>query len=301
MITKNQPNLEKRFVFSLLLTCLILFAEIVGGIWSGSLALLSDAAHVFLDVFALFLSYLALRFSIKPPDDRHTYGWYRLEIVAALINGTSLVMISIGIWIEAIKRWQNPIEIRSSEMLIIAIIGLIGNIIVAIILGKHEHDHQQKTRNLNIQSAFLHVVGDAVSSVGVIIAAILIHYTGIQWIDPLVSMLIGLIIFASAYRILRSSLHILLEGVPENLSLRQISQRINQIEFVQTIHDLHVWNLGSEQVSLSAHVILQEGYLAKSFLVLEEIRRVLENEFHIQHTTIQFESTRCSDGRGDCN
>lgn len=305
----NNQSIEKRFVYSLLLTSLILIAEVIGGIWSGSLALLSDAAHVFMDIFALALSYWALRFVARPPDDRHTFGWHRLEVVAALVNGASLVVISIGIWIEAVKRWQNPVEIRSLEMLVIAVIGLLVNIGVAFILGghdhKHKHDHEHETpkklRNLNVQSAYLHVVGDAISSVGVIVAAILIRFTGINWIDPLISILIGAIIFFSAFRVLRRALHILLEGVPEGLSIRQINERMNSIAAVQAVHDLHVWNLCSDQVSLSAHIVLHEDHKAESLVVMDELKYLLDDEFHIQHTTIQFENTPCLEGHGGCN
>lgn len=319
MITHETKNIEKRFVYSLILTSLILTAEIVGGLISGSLALLSDAAHVFMDIFALALSFVALRLAIRPADDQHSFGWHRLEVMAALINGASLFIISIGIWIEAVKRFQNPVEIQSTEMLIIAVIGLVVNVIVAFILGghdhehghghdhdhkhDHEHDHEKpkQKRNLNVQSAYLHVLGDAISSIGVIAAALLIKFTGIAWIDPLISILIGVIIFISAFRVLRSAMHILLEGVPEGLSIRQINQRMSTVEAVKTVHDLHVWNLGSDQVSLSAHVVLKEAHESQQIAVMDELKKLLDEEFHIQHTTIQFEKTPCLDGHGGCN
>ncbi|PKN96063.1 MAG: hypothetical protein CVU43_22650 [Chloroflexi bacterium HGW-Chloroflexi-5] len=194
------------------------------------------------------------------------------------------------------------------EMLTIAVFGLLVNIIVAFILGsdpQHDRDQDQgsqKTqRNLNVQSAFLHVVGDAISSVGVILAAILIRFTGIKWIDPLISILIGIIIFLSAFRVLRSALHILLEGVPEGLSIRQINERMNSIQAVKAVHDLHVWNLCSDQISLSAHIVLQDDRESETSVVMNELRRVLREEFHIQHTTIQFENTPCPEGCGGCN
>ncbi len=314
MISRETKTIQKKFIYSLVLTSLILVAEVIGGLVSGSLALLSDAAHVFMDVFALALSFVALRLSLRPADDRHSFGWHRLEVVAALINGSSLFIIAIGIWVEAVKRWQNPVEIKSVEMGIIAVIGLVVNLVVALILGSHGHDHDHnkehshdhaahapQKRNLNVQSAFLHVVGDAISSVGVIVAAILIKFTGIAWIDPLISILIGVIIFSGSFRIIRRAMHILLEGVPEGMSINTINARMSSLHNVKAVHDLHVWNLGSDQVSLSAHVILHEGSENQTSSVMQALKNLLEEEFHIQHTTIQFEQSPCGDGHGGCN
>lgn len=309
MTTLSHDNLgiQKRFVISIILTSLILAAEIIGGIWSGSLALLSDAAHVFSDIFALALSYFALRLAMRPPDDRHSYGWHRAEVLAALVNGVSLLVIAIGIWVEAFKRWQNPIEIRSVEMMIIAVIGLAVNVAVAVILGRHDHPHNEldtprvQRRNLNVHSAFLHVLGDLISSIGVIIAAVLIRITSDNWIDPLISMIIGIIILVSAYRVTRKSLHILVEGVPEGMSIKKINESIRTIQAVDTVHDLHVWNLSSENISLSAHIVLVSGNTQPPEDVMGEIKALLESEFGIQHTTLQFENVPCGDGHGGCN
>ena len=306
MIAQSDRKIQKRFILSIILTSLILAAEVVGGLWSGSLALLSDAAHVFSDIFALALSYFALRLAARPPDDRHSFGWHRAEVIAALVNGASLLVIAIGIWVEAVKRWQAPLEIKGTEMLVIAIIGLVVNIIVAVILGGHDHTHDHphdahEKRNLNVHSAYLHVLGDLVSSIGVIAAAVIIQLTGARWIDPLISMVIGIIILVSAYRLLRSSLHILIEGVPEGLTIQQLNKVITNIEEVETVHDLHVWSLGSNQVSLSAHVVLSPENFRQQQPVLEKIRNLLAAEYGIRHTTLQFEETRCEDGCGGCN
>lgn len=294
--------LNKRFIISILLTSLILVAEVIGGIISGSLALLSDAAHVFSDIFALGLSFFALRLATRPPDDRHSYGWHRAEVLAALVNGVSLLVIAIGIAVEAWKRWQAPTQVRSTEMMIIAIIGLVVNLVVAFLLGAHDHDHGESRvkTNLNVRSAFLHVVGDSISSLGVIVAALLIKLTAKTWIDPLVSVLIAVLILVSAYRVLRSSLHILVEGVPEGLSVSRIRAAISQLPEVESVHDLHVWSLSSEQVSLSAHVMLTRSAAESRAEALEAIRAVLGEEFDIHHTTIQFEETACENGCGGC-
>ncbi len=284
---------EQRLGLALMLTGIILVAEVIGGLWTGSLALLSDAAHVFMDIFALGLSFLALRLSALPPDDRHTYGYHRLEVLAALTNGLLLGLIAIGIFVEAYQRWQNPEPVKSGPMLVIAVIGLGVNLLVAVILGGHTHTRThadgQAHPDVNMQSAFLHVLGDAISSVGVIVAAILIGLTGQLWIDPLMSVLIGLIIVASSWRVLRDSLHILIEGVPEGMSLNKLGEAMSTVPNVRQVHDLHVWSICSGHVALSAHVVLNDDMQLNTMLVMDELKRRLHNQFGIEHTTIQFE------------
>jgi cobalt-zinc-cadmium efflux system protein len=296
------PNktIENRFILSMLLTAAILIAEVIGGYWTGSLALLSDAAHVFMDIFALGLSYLAMRLSALPADDRHTYGFHRLEVLAALINGITLGAIAIEIFTESWNRWFNPQPVKSMEMLVIAVIGLVVNLIVAFVLGRHDHDHEeseaeQEREDLNVRSAFLHVVGDAVSSVGVIVAAIIILYSGWQWVDPLMSVLIGILILFSSWRVLKSSMHILVEGVPEGLSVEKIGQNLVEVPGVQDVHDLHVWSICSGHIALSAHVITTNQLLAEGDGIMAELKHRL-SKFGIEHTTIQFECVACGQG-----
>ncbi len=301
MHVHDSPNVEKRFIFSITLTSLILVAEVAGGIWTHSLALLSDSAHVFMDIFALALSYFALRISARPSDDRHSFGYHRVEVLAALINGLSLLAIAIGIFYEAVKRWQSPTQIRSIEMLIIAVIGLVVNVVVALILGGHDHEHEHgKRKDLNIYSAFLHVLGDAISSLGVIIAAVIISFTNAVWLDPLVSILIGAILLVSAYRVLRSSLHILVEGVPEGMSVEKIKTEITGLSSIQDVHDLHIWNLCSGAVSLSAHIVLKEDPVDDNEQVIKNINQILKKNYDIDHTTLQIEKEPCGSGSG-CN
>ena len=289
-------------MLSIALTAIILVAEIIGGYWTGSLALLSDAAHVFMDVFALVLSYLALRLSALPADDRHTYGYHRLEVLAALINGVLLGIIAIEIFREAWTRWNNPAPIKSGEMLIIAIIGLVVNLIVAFVLGGHNHDHDHEAGepehadDLNVRSAYLHVLGDAVSSVGVIVAAVLIWTTGKTWFDPLMSVLIGVLIVVSSWRVLKSSLHILIEGVPEHLSLEKIGQSMAAVPGVQDVHDLHVWSICSGHIAMSAHVVAADQSLHDCDGITAEIKQRMA-AFGIEHTTIQIECATCGQGR----
>lgn len=312
MLPHAASSTQKRFLISLALTGLILAAEVAGGLWTGSLALLSDAAHVFMDIFALALSYLALRLSSMPADDRHTYGYHRLEVLAALVNGVSLFVIAGGIFSEAYKRFQAPEPVKSMEMLAIATIGLVVNLVVAFVLGgshSHDPDHShghlpngtaastpaRPARDLNVQSAFLHVVGDAISSVGVIIAGILITLTGSLWLDPAISVLIGVLILASSYRVLRSSLHILIEGTPEGISLKNVAQTIMDVPGVVSLHDLHVWNICSGRVALSAHVVLEPAYQPQLSAAMASLKSKLACQFGIEHTTVQFETDTCEE------
>ena len=313
MPVHQNPGVQRRFIISMVFTGLILVAEVIGGLLSGSLALLSDAAHVFMDLFALGLSLLALRLSALPADDQHSFGWHRLEVFAALFNGITLLIIAVGIWVESVERLTNPVAIHSTEMLIIAVIGLVVNVAVALVLGGHDHEHEHdhtenevqknssQRKDLNLHSAFLHVVGDAISSIGVIIAALLIQFTNILWIDPLISILIGCIILVSAYRILRASLHILIEGVPEGLSIHNINERISSLPGVVGVHDLHVWCICSGVISLSAHIVVNNQNEKDPESEMLTIKGLLSQEFQIEHTTIQFEVCPCMNGEGGCN
>jgi cobalt-zinc-cadmium efflux system protein len=290
-----------RFLISIGVTVAILLAEVIGGYWTGSLALLSDAAHVFMDVFALTLSYLALRLSALPADDRHTYGFHRLEVIAALINGISLGAIAFEIFTQSWQRWHNPQPIKSTEMMVIAIIGLAANLIVVFVLGRHDHQHaedeeEHAREDLNVRSAFLHVIGDAVSSVGVILAAGIILFTGWAWVDPLMSVLIGIIIVLGSWRVLKSSLHILVEGVPEGISVEKVGQSMAGVPGVQAVHDLHIWSICSGHIALSAHIITADQPLAESDGMMTDLKQRLSG-FGIEHTTIQFECTACGQGK----
>ena len=294
---------ERRFIISIALTGMILIAEIVGGIYANSLALLSDAAHVFMDIFALGLSFFALKISARPSDDQHTYGYHRVEVFASLANGLSLLAISIGIVVEAVDRLRHPLQVRTTEMLIIAVIGLAVNLAVAFVLGMRDKQAAPvKRKDLNVYSAFMHVLGDALSSVGVIAAALIIAFTGAQWVDPVVSFLISALLLVSSYRVLRSSLHILIEGVPEGLSVSEIKNEICCVPSVQAVHDLHVWNICSGTVSLSAHIVMGCDSRETETQALKQINQMLEEKFAIDHTTIQVETTAdyCSGGVG-CN
>lgn len=291
----QSEHTENSFLLSLSLTAVIFFAELIGGIWTGSLALVSDSAHVFLDVFALGISYLALRFSNRPPDSNHTYGFHRFEVLAALVNGVTLVIVAIGIFYESYKRFLSPQEIKTGYMLIIAVVGLLVNIFVAYTLGKENHaGHDHRARDINVHSAYLHVIGDTISSVGVILAAIVISFTNWTWLDPVISILIGIIILSGAYKVTRNALHILLEGVPPHLDLSLIQTSIGNIQGVIGIHDLHVWNICSGHVALSAHIVTAVDSIDKRESLLQSIDQLLLSKFEIEHATLQFELEKCT-------
>lgn len=280
-------------MLALAISTLLFGAELVGGLWTGSLALLSDSAHVLLDVFALGLSYIALRAAALPPDDRHTYGWHRLEVFAALANGVTLLGITAAIFYEAWGRLQNPTPIRSGEMLVIAVVALVANLFTARLLHDHHGD-------LNTRSAFLHVVGDALASLAVILGGILILAAGWYFVDPLVSAFIGLIIVVSSWRVLRSSLHILFEGTPEGIPVADVAQAMGTVSGVLDVHDLHLWSICSGYPALSAHVRVASASLDETTKQMTALRRALARRFGIRHVTIQFEMADCGQGTIAC-
>jgi len=286
-MTRDTHHTEHRFLLSLALTGLILIAEVVGGLLTGSLALLSDAAHIFLDILALAMSYIALRVAALPPDDRHTYGFHRWQVIAALANGATLILVAFGIFREAWARFREPAPVLAGPMLAVAVAGLLVNLIVILVLRQHHHD------DLNVRSAFLHVVGDALSSLGVIAAGIIMLLTGWTVADPIVSALIGLVILLGSGRVLRESLHILVEGTPTGISATQVAQAMSEAAGVEGVHDLHIWTVSPGYVALSAHVVLADQSLTEAERIREALRQILGERFGIHHTTVQLECGHC--------
>ena len=265
-------------------------AEVIGGLWSNSLALLSDAGHVFLDLFALLLSLGAIKLAAQPSSERHSYGLHRAEVLASLVNGLTVFVMALGILYEGSKRLISPEEVKTIPMLVIAVLGLIANLLAARALHSHSHD------DLNVRSAFLHVLGDAAASVGVIAGAILMRYTGWYQADPLISIAIGLLILAGAGRLLREAVHILMEGVPRGLSVDQVAAHLRGIEGVLDVHHLNLWAVCSHIFALSAHVEIDPAYDGQRSQLLHRIEHELQHGFHITHTTIQFDCSTCSGG-----
>lgn len=283
-------SISRGFLLAIALTAVTLVAEVIGGFWTNSLALLSDAAHVFMDLFALTLSLAAIRLAARPVSDRRTYGWHRAEILASLINGLSLLIIAVGILHEAWGRFQHPEPVKSREMFVIAVIGLVMNLIAARLLHGHAHD------DLNVRSAFLHVLGDALASVGVIIGGLIMLQTGWYVVDSLVSAGIALVIGWGALRILREAGHILLEGVPPHIDLKRVVERIKDQEGVSDVHQLHVWSICSHITALSAHIDLHPDYLHRQGEVIGRIEHMLDHDFHITRTTLQGQCYSCANG-----
>lgn len=285
---------ESRFVLALALTGFILVAEIIGGLWTGSLALLSDAAHVFMDMFALALAYGAIRLAARPPSPNHTYGFHRMKVIAAFINGATLLLIAFEIFREAWERFQNPSPILAGPMLVVAVIGLGVNLVVALALRQHDR------ADLNTRAAFLHVLGDALASVGVIAAGVVILFTGWLWVDPLVSVLIGGIILLSSGRVLKQTIHILNEGAPESIDVAEVGLAMRQVAGVAEVHDLHVWTVSPDYLTLSAHVVLADQALSQTHPLMDALKELIAHQFGIEHTTIQFECRNCGQGPVVC-
>jgi cobalt-zinc-cadmium efflux system protein len=285
-------NTEKRLMLSLSLTLFIFLAELIGGFISNSLALLSDAGHVLTDAFALGLSMIAARISRKPSDARATYGYQRVGILAAVINGVSLLGIAAFIFTESYRRFIYPPEINTAVMVAIATGGLIGNILMALILGHHHED-------LNIKSAWLHVLGDTLSSVGVIISGIIVYLTGWRYADPVASILIGVVIVIGGVRVLKESLSIFLELTPKGFCVEDIAKRISEIPEVIGIHAIHIRSLAHKRIAFSAHILVHDQKLSEVEGIKKKIESLLR-EMKISHILLQFECAECENSALYC-
>ncbi|MDA8360450.1 MAG: cation diffusion facilitator family transporter [Gammaproteobacteria bacterium] len=266
------------FKIGLGLTLLFAVCEALAGLWAHSLALLSDAGHMFSDTLALGLSLFAAWLARRPPSARHSYGFVRTEILAALANGLILLAVVTAIAVEAIARLQNPRPVAGFVVMLVATGGIIVNIGVVLALS-HE------ARTLNTRSAILHVLGDLVGSAAALMAGAVIYYTGWMPIDPILSLVIGLLILYSTLRLLREVVHILMEGVPEYLDLPTVGRRMAEIPGIVSVHDLHIWTLSSGTPALSAHVVV--GHNTDWMNLLAALQDVLLREFGIAHVTVQ--------------
>lgn len=278
---------QKGLSLVLVLTALMMLAEFAGGWLSGSLALISDAGHMLTDVLALTLSLLALRFAVQPANEKKTYGFYRLEILAALANGLTLILLSGYIFYEAYQRFLAPAEVKSGLMLAVAAIGLLVNLVGFYVLrpsSKHSH---------NVKGAWLHIVGDLLSSVAVVIGGLVMAITSWFIIDPFLGVLIGLVILKGAYDLIKESVDILLEATPVGIEGRQIEAALMEISGIKQVHHLHIWTISSGIHALSAHVLIDDQLTSQSDKLLARIQEVLEVRFAIHHVTIQFECQTC--------
>lgn len=279
----------RRVVVALVLTGAFMVVEVVGGIISGSLALLADAGHMLTDTMALALAAVAFHVSKRPADAKLTYGYQRFQILAAFVNGLSLLLIVAWILYEAVDRFRNPSEILGNTMLLIAAIGLVVNLVSFVVLHGGDRD------NLNIRGAAIHVAGDLLGSVAAIVAAIVIIYTGWTPIDPLLSVVVAMLILRSAWALVKRSAHVLLEGAPEWLDLDTMQQRIvSKVPAVVSIHHVHVWGLTPQDLMLTMHVRLQ-GAPSNPTECIRQIKAVLKGEYGIGHTTVEIETEDCAD------
>jgi cobalt-zinc-cadmium efflux system protein len=271
------------FKTALALTCLILVVELAGGLASHSLALLADAGHVLTDVFALGLAWFAVAQARRPADPRRSYGYHRVSILAALVNAVTLIVIVIAIAYEAVRRLANPEPVQGVIVIAAAVVGIAINSF--IVLGL-----RSETRNLNLRAALVHVVGDLAASVGVVLAGAVILLTGWLPIDPLLSIAIAVLIAYGAWRIVRETVNLLLEGTPREIDLAAVTNEITGTELISSMHDLHIWALSSAETALSVHVVVEDCPLAEAEHVVRNLERRLCDRFAIGHTTIQVES-----------
>ncbi|MCX6354468.1 MAG: cation diffusion facilitator family transporter [Candidatus Aureabacteria bacterium] len=278
---------RRRLLICVVVTLVMMVFEFVAGILTGSLALVSDAGHMLTHGFSLIVSYAAILITRRPATDRRTFGLYRAEILAALLNGATLLLITIGIVWYAYKRFLHPVPISGGWMLVVAVIGLAVNILTALIL------RESVEGNINIRSAFLHMIGDMVSSVVVVAGAIIILWTGWYPIDPILSVMVCALILVWAYSLTRESVEILLQATPRHLDIQSIKKRLSGVEGVRRVHDVHVWTITSGLYSMSAHVLVDDILLSASCAILDAIGAILRDEFHITHYTIQLECGVC--------
>ena len=283
---KIQKKSKKTLYVTLFLTLFFALMELFGGLFSNSLSLVGDSFHMFSDVLALGASMVAIYFEAKKPTEKFTYGFLRLEVVVAFLNGIVLMLISVGMIYESVIRFFNPREIDFGSMFFIALIGLIFNIVITWIL----FSSTKKENNINIKSAMLHFLGDLLNSVGVIISSIIIYFTNFVYIDIIMSVVISVIIFTGGYKISKEAFFILMEAVPSEVDLNTLRKELLNIDGIKNIHELHVWKNDNEEISFTAHILLDNYEKHNNYRIINEIKEklVLYNIFHM---TVQIENT----------
>jgi cobalt-zinc-cadmium efflux system protein len=277
------------------LTIAFVLGELVVGYQAGSLALVSDAGHNFADALALVFSWSAIQVARWPAHSRLTYGYHRAGILAALVNALSLVVIALLIFWEAVERLRDPSPVAAGPMIIVAVVAVVLNTVISLWLrGEARHD-------LNIRGAYLHMVGDALSALGVVVAGIIVALTGNPLADPIVSILIGLLILASSWGLLNESVTVLLEGVPKGVDMAALEQALAGVPGVLGAHDLHVWTVGSGIIACSCHIVVTEQTVSSGQQVLRAVAEVLRERFRVAHSTIQVEVEGCTADTLYCN
>jgi cobalt-zinc-cadmium efflux system protein len=286
----EQATDSRRLLYTLGLVVVIMVAEVVGGILSDSLSLLGDAGHMLVDALAIGLSLLAIALARRPATATKTFGYHRMEILAALANGTILLLVSVYIFYEAYQRLKSPPVVHTPLMLTIAAIGLAANLGGVLLLNRASH------RSLNVKAAFWHIIGDTVSSVGVIIAGLVIMFTGWYAADTIAALLIGAIIIWGAIRIVGEAADILLEGVPRHINIDEVINDVLGLPGVNEMHDVHIWTITSNIYALSAHLTIDDQMVSQSVDIVRAVRKELAERYNISHTTLQLECGSCPTG-----
>ena len=282
---------SKLLGIALLVTLAYIVVTVIAGLKAHSLALLSEAGHNVSDFLALLLSWVAVYLATRPPSSTKTYGYHRAGVLAAFVNAVTLVIVAIFIFIEAAHRLMNPVSVHAPVMMVVAAAGVIMNGAIAIMLRGSSHD-------VNVRSAFIHMLGDTLSTASVIIGGWAILWTGRDWIDPALSFAIAALILWSSFGIIRETLNILLEGTPKGVSMQHLAEAMKEVDGVRDVHDLHVWSIGSEMHALSCHIAIADIPPSESNLILDRINGVLRERFRIFHTTLQFEHVVCETAHG---
>jgi cobalt-zinc-cadmium efflux system protein len=286
-IRQASKQTAQRLSISLFLTLIFVIFEAGAGIFADSLALLTDAAHNLTDVIALGLTWFAIRITAQPANAQKTYGYHRAGILVALLNSTTLVLISIGIFYEAYRRFLAPPDVQSNILIGVGLLAVIINLATALLV------HQGSEHDLNVRSAFVHLMGDVLSTVGAVIAGVIIYFTDANWLDPLVSVLIGFLILYNAWGILRDAVDILLESTPRDVNIRKMVDDIIQVEGVLGIHDIHVWSLTQSLRTMSAHILTDDRHISAGVQIQRQIGELLQHRYNITHATLQLECVDC--------
>ena len=284
----TEATSEKNLFITMILNFLITVVEIVGGIASGSLSLLSDAIHNFSDGIAIIVSYVAIRLSKKPRTLKYTFGLKRAELLAAIINASTLIIISFFLIKEAIERFSNPTPITGYLMLVVAVVGLIANVIGTLLLKKGSD------QNINIRAAYVHLLSDAVSSLAVIIGAIFIIMFNITWIDPALTIMISLWILKETYEIVKESVDVIMMSTPPDIDINEMQRVIEAVPGVKNIHHVHLWKMNDSDIHFEAHIDVDDVPVSRTAEIRGAIERCLHDTYDINHTTLQFECDSCS-------
>jgi len=287
-MSHDHEHTGRNLAITVILNGIITISQFVGGIISGSLALISDALHNLSDVISVILAYLAHRIGLRPQTQKSTFGYKRAEILAAFINALTLIAISVYLLVEAGKRFLNPKEVDYVWMLSLGILGFFANGLSVILL------HHSKEENLNIRAAYLHLIGDALTSLAVIAGAAFIWLFQVYWIDPLVTVLISIYIFIHTYKILKESVGILMQFAPPEIDQKEIVSVLIEIPEISSVHHIHLWRLADHQINFEAHLVLSENIpVAETHSITEDAKRLLNSRFNITHTTFQYEYVSC--------